>query len=355
MSLSMEPKCDHCATAQAVIYCKSDLAKLCLNCDVHVHSANPLSHRHTRSLICHKCYSQPAVIRCLDDKVSYCQGCHWHASNCSVLGHKLQTLNPFSGCPSPTDFVRMWSSILEPSVSGLVSPFVGSFPLNGPNNDVFGMAKINELDGLIASSYSMVPHNISYTQNLSDQSSFFCMESKGCPDLILKLEEDLCEELNLDNAPLNFDVGDDIIGCSSEEHIEPDHTVPNCLLIDKDNTSLTASNFTTIDKALETTSPGQQDYTSYQSGETSAADYQDCGMNPGFIMSEAPWESNLELRCPQARNQAKLRYKEKRLKRTFGKQIRYASRKARADTRKRVKGRFVKAGDNYDYDPSSPV
>ncbi|XP_019082952.1 PREDICTED: zinc finger protein CONSTANS-LIKE 12-like [Camelina sativa] len=391
MSLSMEPKCDHCATAQAVIYCKSDLAKLCLNCDVHIHSANPLSHRHTRSLICQKCYSQPAVIRCLDDKVSYCQGCHWHASNCSALGPKLQTLNPFSGCPSPTDFVRMWSSILEPSVSGLVSPFVGSFPLNGPNNDVFGMAKFNELDGLIASSYSMVPHNISYTENLSDQSSFFCMESKGCPDLFLKLEEDLCEDLNLDNAPLNFDVGDDIIGCSSEEHIEPDHTVPNCLLIDKDNTSLTASNFTTIDKALETTSPGQQDYTSYQTGpfqmninttglplppspvlfgqihptmsltisnvtgETSAADYQDCGMNPGFIMTEAPWESNLELRCPQARNQAKLRYKEKRLKRTFGKQIRYASRKARADTRKRVKGRFVKAGDNYDYDPSSPV
>lgn len=36
----------------------------------------------------------------------------------------------------------------------------------------------------------------------------------------------------------------------------------------------------------------------------------------------------------------------------FGKQIRYASRKIRADTRKRVKGRFVKAGEAYDYDPS---
>lgn len=35
----------------------------------------------------------------------------------------------------------------------------------------------------------------------------------------------------------------------------------------------------------------------------------------------------------------------------FEKKIRYASRKARADVRKRVKGRFVKAGDAYDYDP----
>ncbi len=35
----------------------------------------------------------------------------------------------------------------------------------------------------------------------------------------------------------------------------------------------------------------------------------------------------------------------------FGKKIRYESRKARADIRKRVKGRFVKAGQAYDYDP----
>ncbi len=36
----------------------------------------------------------------------------------------------------------------------------------------------------------------------------------------------------------------------------------------------------------------------------------------------------------------------------FDKKIRYESRKARADIRKRVKGRFVKAGQAYDYDPA---
>lgn len=35
------------------------------------------------------------------------------------------------------------------------------------------------------------------------------------------------------------------------------------------------------------------------------------------------------------------------------KRVRYVSRKARADVRRRVKGRFVKAGDAYDYDPLS--
>ncbi|CAN6918899.1 unnamed protein product [Brassica oleracea] len=383
----MEPKCDYCATTQAIIYCKYDLAKLCLKCDVHVHSPNPLSRRHMRSLICEKCFSQPAVIRCLDQKVSYCQGCQWHVRSCSALGHRLQSLEPFSGCPSPTEFSRMWSSILEPSVSSLVNPSIGSLPSVDPNNDMFEMSKINELDDLIGSSYSMMSQNITYIQNLSDQSSFFSGDSKGCPHLILKLEEgeeDLCEGLNLDNAPLNFDVGDDIICCSPQEHIESDQTLPNGLLAYKNIISVTDSNCTT-DNPLEATSTGQQECKSYhQSGplqmniniglplptspilfgqinpnikghESTAVDYQDCGMSTGFIMSDSPWESNLEVGSPQTRNEAKLRYKEKKLKRTFGKQIRYASRKARADTRKRVKGRFVKAGDNYDYDPSSPT
>ncbi|OAY67516.1 Zinc finger protein CONSTANS-LIKE 12, partial [Ananas comosus] len=86
-------------------------------------------------------------------------------------------------------------------------------------------------------------------------------------------------------------------------------------------------------------------------GESSVADYQDCEASPIFLAGESLCDSNMETGQPQARNEAKMRYNEKKKSRLFGKQIRYASRKARADTRKRVKGRFVKAGDVYDYDP----
>ncbi|XP_020268690.1 putative zinc finger protein CONSTANS-LIKE 11 [Asparagus officinalis] len=79
------------------------------------------------------------------------------------------------------------------------------------------------------------------------------------------------------------------------------------------------------------------------SGESRVADYQDCGVSPMFLGIESPWEPNVEGNCPQARKEAKIRYNEKKKNRTFGKQIRYISRKARADTRKRDKGRFVKA------------
>ncbi|KAL6958340.1 hypothetical protein U1Q18_041869 [Sarracenia purpurea var. burkii] len=50
----------------------------------------------------------------------------------------------------------------------------------------------------------------------------------------------------------------------------------------------------------------------------------------------------------QNRGNAMLRYKEKKKTRRYDKHIRYESRKARADTRKRVKGRFVKAAESPD-------
>lgn len=46
-------------------------------------------------------------------------------------------------------------------------------------------------------------------------------------------------------------------------------------------------------------------------GESSATDYQDCGLSPMFLTRESLWESNFES-SPQARDKAKMRYNEKR-------------------------------------------
>lgn len=47
-------------------------------------------------------------------------------------------------------------------------------------------------------------------------------------------------------------------------------------------------------------------------GESSVVDCQDCVLSPVFLGGESPWESNLEPRCPQARDKAKIRYNEKK-------------------------------------------
>ncbi|XP_022739559.1 zinc finger protein CONSTANS-LIKE 14-like [Durio zibethinus] len=61
-------------------------------------------------------------------------------------------------------------------------------------------------------------------------------------------------------------------------------------------------------------------------------------------MNETKAKVDMEL-LAQNRVNAMLRYKEKKKHRKYDKQIRYESRKARADTRKRFKGRFVKASE----------
>ncbi|XVF44303.1 hypothetical protein PTKIN_Ptkin02bG0109700 [Pterospermum kingtungense] len=62
----------------------------------------------------------------------------------------------------------------------------------------------------------------------------------------------------------------------------------------------------------------------------------------GQTRPEGPSKADLEL-LAQNRGNAMQRYKEKKKTRRYDKHVRYESRKARADTRKRVKGRFVKA------------
>lgn len=115
-----------------------------------------------------------------------------------------------------------------------------------------------------------------------------------------------------------------------------------------DVTCNTGSQFMPRASALPSLSSGRTD---------GSGDYQDCTASPLFRCALSSGEPSMGSRSPdsvsiaQARDSAMLRYKEKRKNRRFDKRVRYESRKARADIRKRVKGRFVKAGQAYDYDP----
>ncbi|KAJ6416481.1 hypothetical protein OIU84_002359 [Salix udensis] len=49
-------RCELCDSL-AKVYCESDQANLCWDCDANVHSANFLVAKHSRSLLCHVCQS----------------------------------------------------------------------------------------------------------------------------------------------------------------------------------------------------------------------------------------------------------------------------------------------------------
>lgn len=103
-----------------MVYCRSDAACLCLSCDRNVHSANALSKRHSRTLLCERCNSQPALVRCAEERVSLCQNCDWmgHGTSTSASTHKRQTINCYSGCPSAAELSSIWSFVLDFQTAG---------------------------------------------------------------------------------------------------------------------------------------------------------------------------------------------------------------------------------------------
>ncbi|MED6207006.1 hypothetical protein PIB30_031914 [Stylosanthes scabra] len=403
----MEPLCEFCGVVRAVVYCNSDSARLCLNCDASVHSSNPLSTRHARSLLCDHCYSQAAVIRCVDHNMCVCEACEWNRNECLFLGHGRLVLKFYTGCPSFGDLFSLWSFVFDANSScgggdsGL-EPISTTVSGNGsctskcveqPDNDDDLFEPWMDLSPII-------PSNPDSIQFCRDQALFFPPESKqpkGCPNFKnLGIEEGngVCEGLTVDDViQLNFENADEIFDCfqlTSYNNSLKDGGL-DCLLMDN-NISMAESKCLT-ESSIEASSSVQQDCETFQSasampainsnvksalenpiynrdinlgfphqghvhsstsmqlstitGDSSATDL-DCELSSMVLTGE---ESTLEGICPQRREKAKMRYNEKKKTRTFGKQIRYASRKARAETRKRVKGRFVKAGEEYDYDP----
>ncbi|XP_022845380.1 zinc finger protein CONSTANS-LIKE 12-like [Olea europaea var. sylvestris] len=416
----MEPLCEFCGEVSAVVYCKSDSAKLCLQCDGRVHSANSLSCRHPRSLICDKCSSQAATVRCIEDQLSLCEDCDWNGNSCSGVDHRRLKLNFYTGCPSLAEFSKIWSSVLE-APQQTTNSFQSAMATN-ENSNVTAPC-LNDLAPCVKfGPWAVPPPPLPSTNNSDyltacnrdqkslynrDQKEFFSEGSgllKDCAnikDLKLPETDELCDSLDIDDIGLSFESSYEMLGNQPRYNYEDGGI--GSLLMEK-NLSITQSNSTHFESAFEASSSGQKDCRVFHqpsshvaagsrnlmqtncmvmnpaaacnrssiglgfpncqlpstislslsniTGESSAADYQDCGLSPMFLTGDnSRWDSNLEASCPRARDKAKMRYNEKKKTRMFGKQIRYASRKARADTRKRVKGRFVKAEEAYDYEP----
>ena len=186
----MEPLCEYCGVVRAVVYCKPDYARLCLSCDNTIHSANALSRRHPRSLLCDKCNSEPGMYRCMDEKLCICQICLCFDNGCSVLGHRLYLLQFYLGCPSLGDFSRLWSSILD-----LPLPYSAGLKVDEPRDEgslVLGGNKLRKQEpwvgesALVPGGSSSIPPDRYFTSSCcKDEAPFFPDEIK--PSKVISL------------------------------------------------------------------------------------------------------------------------------------------------------------------------
>nr|WQK28214.1 CONSTANS-like protein 6 [Cymbidium sinense] len=405
--------CDFCGDQRSVVYCRSDAASLCLSCDRNVHSANALSRRHSRTLLCERCYSQPATVRCIEESISLCHNCDWngHSAFASASGHKKQTISSYTGCPSAAELANIWSFVLEfPSVTdssceqgmGLMSINENSTstcwgPLpNNCNADNADISIINNLE-------DVNKQNIHIGSSSTSPNPMICSSDQeaGSVDSTTPKPSNTGMETGIDKddfyndfsvtVDLSFENYEELFGTSHthleklfddvgiENFFETESSVANSNCQGEFVTEVSSavqvkslhagcSNAVPADSVMSNpvakgdssmSAPARGAHSSLSvsfsglTGESSAGDYQECGVSSMLIVGEPPWyapgpESSIKA---ANRGDAVMRYKEKKKIRKFEKKIRYASRKARADTRKRVKGRFVKVGEAYDYDP----
>ncbi|XP_070004253.1 putative zinc finger protein CONSTANS-LIKE 11 [Nicotiana sylvestris] len=388
----MGPLCDVCGVERAVVYCKPDAAKRCFHCDGSVHSANCLSRKHVRSLICDNCSSEPAIVRCMIMEMCLCERCDSNTIGCNMVsGHQHQKLDYYSGCPSPAEFMTKILSTTFDEMSNNnnnvhnLSRFDTASSLSvNENNCSMVASKLNELASCMkfepwAIPSPVIPSNSTYltTYNidqaaLADGSSLPKQSCTTIKDHEIYGANDLAGDVDLDE--LNSNSSYNIFSSLQQSHSRyySEDRGLGCLVMEK-NLSVIGPN-SHVETAVEAPSsvsgtangmfmnpscngntglafthgPAHSRSLSVSNitkESSDATEYQDCGFSPLF----PPCDWNSETSCLRARNEAKMRYNEKKKTRT--KQIRYASRKVRANTRRRVKGKFVKAGEAYDYDP----
>lgn len=109
----------------------------------------------------------------------------------------------------------------------------------------------------------------------------------------------------------------------------------------KNNTAYEYDEFSMISTNTSTNMPIS--LSDLSAGSSSVTECQDQEPSRVSLPEKSSRDPEARMKQKEKRQRAKQRYNDKKKNRRFGKQIMYASRKATADTRKRVKGRFAKA------------
>ncbi|OWM65891.1 zinc finger protein CONSTANS-LIKE 5-like [Punica granatum] len=300
--------CDSCKGAAAALFCRADSAFLCLGCDDEIHGANKVASRHERVWLCEVCEQAPAAVTCRADAAALCSSCDAdiHSANPLARRHHRLPVEPLLDPSSAAGghLVKpshMLHGLLLPQlpedadVPAVIDPEVGEVvkPVDPFFNDPYFDLDFGNSDGL----------------NASGADGLVPVQSKPGPDPV-ELSPEKCLHVDFGrSAKLNGSF------------------------------NLPAQTFT------RTASSSSQDFGVVPDGSEMSYPY--IGSMSSSGLTEPSHNTHpINIQATQLsgvdREARVLRYKEKRKNRKFEKTIRYASRKAYAESRPRIKGRFAK-------------
>ncbi|XP_038725215.1 zinc finger protein CONSTANS-LIKE 2-like [Tripterygium wilfordii] len=285
--------CEACERAPAVFLCKADAALLCTSCDANVHSANPLSRRHHRVSISGSPYTQPGTIG-----------------------------TEFLSQEAEEEEAASWL-LLNPVKTSTTTTTNNDKQINNVNNGVLLGEEYLDLFGY--NSIGGNQFNEQYNQDDQEEQkcySIVLQKSSYGGDSVVPVQ---CGEAKdgLQQHQLNFQLG-----------LEYEPSKPKVYSFNGSVSPSIPISSLEVGVVPESTISGNSLSLSHTRPPTGAIG----------LFSAAPVQMPQQL-TQMDREARVLRYREKKKTRKFEKTIRYASRKAYAETRARIKGRFAKRTD----------
>ncbi|XP_058113820.1 zinc finger protein CONSTANS-LIKE 4-like [Magnolia sinica] len=321
--LSAKP-CDSCKSSSALLFCRADSAFLCIECDGKVHGANKLASRHERVWMCEVCEQAPASVTCKADAAALCVTCDRdiHSANPLARRHERFPVVPFyeSAAAVKSNAVRLLvpDGLLKdddeddeivpdqnPNDTCQDEAEAASWLLCNTNPKLMdgpdlktGDYFFSDVDPYLDLDYASSMDARFHHQNGPGADSVVPVQSKPFPSPILKPSSENGHDLDFCRPKPSYSYTPSLSQSVSSSSLDVG-VVPDGMDIVK--AEISAGSVTV--------------------NGNSAAAAQLSGLD---------------------REARVLRYREKRKNRKFEKTIRYASRKAYAETRPRIKGRFAK-------------
>ncbi|GLU13302.1 hypothetical protein SLE2022_299420 [Rubroshorea leprosula] len=322
--------CDTCKAAACTLYCHTDSAYFCNDCDQRIHAANSSALTHQRVWVCTASENAPAAVTCKADAASLCFTCDAEIHSVNALARRQSRIPipPFSGlayassCSYTDDDLP--GTVLDPHNEIMANTTTSeeidedeaySWLLLEPENDenqansgfTFSEPVDEYMD--LRDSCTGYQHRGTYSQL---QSSSTCLDENGSDGVVPEKYFDMKKQ------NINFNKEQEASRTAFINTPTSSQDVPMSF----------------VAAGMLPNTPRNSIPSSYFIFQNEATDF---FPNPSLLMP-------LQF-MPMNREEKVLRYREKRKARKFEKKIRYASRKAYAETRPRVKGRFAREID----------
>ncbi|XP_028753797.1 zinc finger protein CONSTANS-LIKE 1 isoform X2 [Neltuma alba] len=329
--------CDSCRLSASTLYCHNDSAYLCSSCDGQIHAMGSPCWCHNRVKLCGSCENAPVAFICKADDASLCVDCDFeiHSANPIASRHNRVPVSPLS-------------HILNDNVAT---------PDEQPNYEVVVKNNISskEVDEQEADSWLLLDSADTIDSQVDDGFMFGVAEDDHHAYVGLVEESDSSTKFK--NFQEDRDQGKQAYSFSEEmkesdsvvpvqsvaaqpKQLQPQHQQNIYFNVEKKPSRVAFTNYASNCRSVAVPCMGSQ---MLQSGTM-------CDM-PGFRFPKGtetfPSASvPMQIHFGHMNRKAGVeKYREKKKSRKFEKRIRYAYRKAYAEKRPRVKGRFVKRQD----------